>query len=102
MSDDHLAITLVNCWLNNGNTCPPALYAGEEPGEELKSTNYVGPYDKQPSYSCIVGLVNAQTIGQLVDIGQLTLWQGYSNVLLCLELLPHVGIKRNLDVMERK
>ena len=66
MSDDHLAITLVNCWLNNGNTSPPALYAGEEPDGKLKSTNYVGPYDKQPSYCCIIGLVNFQCV-RLLD-----------------------------------
>ena len=39
MSDDHLAITLTNftniCWLNNGNTRPPALCAREVPDEKL-------------------------------------------------------------------
>ena len=46
MSDDHPAIMFVNffrdkinnidiCWLNNGNTHPPGLYAGEAPDEKL-------------------------------------------------------------------
>ena len=42
ISDNNLAITLVNffvrniCWLNNSNTHPPALCAGEAPDEKLK------------------------------------------------------------------
>ena len=47
MSDDHPAIMFVNffhdkinnidiCWLNNGNTHPPGLYAGEAPDEKLR------------------------------------------------------------------
>ena len=31
------------CWMNNGNTHPPALCAGEAPDEKLK-TNELGPY----------------------------------------------------------
>ena len=32
------------CWLNNGNTCPPALCAGKAPDEKLK-INKLGPRD---------------------------------------------------------
>ena len=44
MSNDHLAITLMRdiCWLNNGNTHPPALCAWEAPDEKLK-INELGP-----------------------------------------------------------
>ena len=54
ISDDHPASCLSTsfvtkldiCWLNNGNTHPPGLYAGEAPDEKLK-INELGPSMQQ-------------------------------------------------------
>ena len=39
-----ISFMINNCWLNNGNTCPPALCAGKAPDEKLK-INELGPKD---------------------------------------------------------
>ena len=44
------------CWVNNGNTCPPALCAGEAPDEKLNWGHMLTKYrgSRDPSTSSIV------------------------------------------------
>ena len=52
------------CWLNNGNTLPPALCAGEVPDEKLK-INELGPYGtykKSVILICMSGIATALSL----------------------------------------